>query len=435
METKRKRVVILGAGFGGLWAAKNMGNTDLDVLVVDKNNYHTFLPLLYQVAAAMVGPDEIAAPVRGILRKYKNVRFLMESVQRVDLDARIVHTECQSIPYDYLVMALGSVAFFFGVPGAAEHAWLLKDLEQGIALRNHLLARFEAAEYESNPEERKKLLTFAIVGGGPTGVEFAGALAELIHGPLRRDHSLDMREVRIVLLEAMPRLLNMMPDKLGEYTRRRLAEMGVEVRLNAAVSEVSGQAVKLKDGTVIPTETVVWTAGVRAEPIAESAGLVTARNGQVVVTSTLQAQDHPEVYVIGDQSRRDERGTPLPMVAPVAIQQGAWAARNIKRAIAGQEPLPFHYKDRGSMVTIGRNHGVAVLFGRGFRGFPAWLVWLGVHIFNLIGFRNRLAVLLSWAADYIFLERKVRLILPGETVIRNSTLSQTEEKRVETQST
>ncbi len=415
MDKQRKRVVILGAGFGGLWAAKHLSGADADVLVIDRNNYHTFLPLLYQVAAAEVGVDEIAAPVRKILGGYPNIDFGMEQVRRIDLEARVVHTNLREISYDYLVLALGSRPFYFGVHGAAEYAFPLKDIEQAVALRNHILTRLEQAELETDVEQRKALLTFTIVGGGPTGVEFAGALAELMHGPIKRDHRrIDQNEIRIVLLEAMNGLLRGMPERLGSYTYKRLQKMGIEVMLQASVSEVTPEEVRLASGQVIPTRTVVWTAGVRAETVGEASRLPTIRNGQVTVSRTLQVEGHPEVYVIGDTSRLEQDGAPLPMLAPVAIQEGTHAAKNIRRQLRGEPALPFRYKDPGTMATIGRNHGVASIRGISFTGLPAWLAWVGVHIANLIGFRNRVAVLTSWAMDYFLFEREVRLILPGE---------------------
>ncbi len=410
------RVVIVGAGFGGLWAARSLARLPVDVLLVDRNNYHTFLPLLYQVAAAELEPEAIIYPVRSILRGLPNVHFAMAEVLEIDFNTRVVKISDRVIPYDFLILAIGSTFHFFGVPGAAEHAFALKTLEQGIALRSHILRCFERAVYEPVAERRRQLLTFAIVGGGPTGVEFAGALAELIRGPLRKDYStLDFREVRVLLLEALESLLPGFPAPLRSYTFERLRWMGLEVRLGAQVSHVNRNAVHLNDGPVIPTETVVWTAGVRGDPRVERWGLSIARGGRVVVLPTLQVSGHPEVYVVGDLALVEE-GESLPMVAPVAIQQGVAAARNIGRQVVGQAPQPFRYRDRGTMATIGRNAAVAKLGTRAFTGFPAWILWLGVHLLNLIGFRNRLIVLINWAWDYFFYERAMRLILPLEHV-------------------
>ncbi len=407
------RVVIVGAGFGGLWAARALAGAPVDILLIDRNNYHTFLPLLYQVAAAELEPEEILYPIRSVLRRLPRARFAMAEVLEIDFPARILKTADRSIPYEFLILAVGSRAHFFNIPGAAEHAFPLKTLEQGIALRNHVLRCFERAVYEGAPDRRRELLTFAIVGGGPTGVEFAGALIELIRGPLRKDYpTLELREVRVILLEALETLLVGLPERLRAYAARRLHQIGVEIRLGSHVSQVTPHSVHLKDATVIPTRTTVWTAGVRGGPLVENRGLEIAHGGRVVVLPTLQLPGHPNVYVIGDLAFVEEGGSPLPMLAPVAIQQGTTAAQNIRRQLAGQSPQPFRYHDRGTMATIGRNAAVATLGGRAFTGFPAWVLWLVVHLATLIGFRNRLVVLLNWALDYFFYERAMRLILP-----------------------
>jgi NADH dehydrogenase len=412
---KRSRVVIVGAGFGGLWAARALARSPVDVLLVDRNNYHVFLPLLYQVAAAELEPEEIAYPIRSILRRLPNVRFALAEVKKVDLDGRVVESADMAIPYDFLILSVGSTTHFFGVPGAAEHAFPLKDMDQAIALRNHLLCCFERAAHESDADRRQQILTFVIVGGGPTGVEFAGALAELIHRPLVRDYpNLDFCQVRVVLVEAKDSVLPDLPQRLRAYASARLRRMGIEVRVRAVVSQVARDSVRLKDGSTIRTETLIWTAGVRGVPQAQAWGLATARNGRAVSLPTLQVPDHPEAYVIGDLAHREESGRALPMIAPVAIQQGVAAAQNIARQLAGHGPVAFHYRDPGLMVTIGRNAAVACVRGRCFTGFSAWLLWLSVHIYKLIGFRNRLLVLINWAWDYFLYERAVRLILPSQ---------------------
>ncbi len=412
-EQSRPRVVIVGAGFGGLVAARALARWAGEVTLVDRNNYHTFLPLLYQVAAAELEATDIAYPVRSIKRKLKNVRFIMAEVIGIRAAERVVETNGPEIPYDYLLLATGSVPHFFGVEGAEQYAFPLYELEQGVALRTQILRCFERAVQELDAEKRQQMLTFAIVGGGPTGVEYAGALAELIHGPLQKDYpTLDFGEVRLVLLEALDGLLAFMPEKLGAYTQSRLEKMGVEVQLGAMVSKITAQSVHLKDGTAMPTETVVWTAGVRADPRLQNWGLPLARGGRVATESTLQVKEHPEIYAIGDVSYLEEAGQPLPMVAPVAMQQGKVAVQNIVRQAEGRELELFRYRDQGTMVTIGRNTGVARIGRRGFSGFFAWAAWLAVHLFKLIGFRNRLAVLLNWSWDYFFFERVARIIVP-----------------------
>jgi NADH dehydrogenase len=298
------------------------------------------------------------------------------------------------------------------VPGA-EYAYPLKSLDEAIRLRNHILCCFERAVPLSDPQQRRKLLSFAIVGGGPTGVEFAGALAELLRGPLRKDYSkLGLSDSKVILLEAAESLLGGLPSRLAVYALGRLRRMGVDVRLNAAVSRIEADAVHLKDGTAIPAETVVWTAGVRGECSAAAWGLPVDRSGRVPVEPTLQLAGHPEVYAVGDLARFEQDGRLLPMVAPVAMQQATAAARNIPRQSSGQALMPFRFRDPGMMATIGRNAAVAHYAGLAITGFPAWLVWLGVHLAKLIGFRNRLMVLTNWAWDYFLYERAVRLILP-----------------------
>jgi NADH dehydrogenase len=388
----------------------------VDVLVVDRNNYHTFQALLYQVAAAELEPEEISYPVRSILRGLSNVRFAMAEVEDVDLKMRVLKTRREDIPYDYLVLAAGSVSHFFGVPGASEHAFELKTLDQAIDLRNHILCCLEAAVHETEELRRRALLTFAIVGGGPTGVEFAGALSELLRGPIAKDYPMLKSEERtVVLLEAGDRLLSHLPERLSQYTQKRLRRMRVDVQFDAMAEGVTPQGVRLRESGFLPAETVVWTAGVRGDSLAEQSGLPLAKDSRVSVLPTLQVPEYPEVYVVGDLAYFEQDGRPLPFVAQVAMQQGKRAAENIKRQVKGLDPQNFRYDDKGTMATIGRRAAVAHVWGRGFTGFPAWLLWLGVHVFNLIGFRNRLLVMINWAWDFVFYERAVRLILPSET--------------------
>jgi NADH dehydrogenase len=409
----RPRVVIVGAGFGGLWAAKVFAGMPVDVWVVDKNNYHSFLPLLYQVAAAELEPEDIIYPVRSILHKHPNLHFLMGEVTEIDADHHLVRMRDQNHPYDYLILSVGSKAHFYGVTGAAEHAFPLKTLEDAVLLRNHILCRFEGATVESNPKIRQQMLTFTIVGGGPTGVEFTGALAELVRKPLARDYpNLDISQVHILLLEATNRLLTGLPERLHTYALKRFRRMGIDVQLNATVSQITSQSVILKDGRVFPTETVAWTAGVGGVSLPQNWDFPTRPNGQVDVLPTLQVPNHPNIYIIGDLAHVEQDGHPLLLIATVATQEGEWAARNVLRQITGTEPQPFRYRDPGMMVTTGRNAAVVQLRGLAFTGFPAWVIWVGVHLYRLIGFRNRLLVFINWAWDYIFFDRVVRLILP-----------------------
>lgn len=413
----RPRIVVVGAGFGGLWAARalarELGPAEADILLLDRNNYHTFFPLLYQVAAAELAPSDIAYPVRAILRRTPTVAFRMAEVVGVDLAARAVDIGAERIGYDRLVLALGSVSHDFGVPGAAEHAYFLRWMDDAIPLRRQVLARLEAAAAEPDRDRRRRLLTFVIVGGGPTGVEFAGALAEFVYGPARRDFpGVAASEPRVVLVEASDRVLRTMPERLGAWAADRLRRRRVEVRLNAAVERVAADEVRLADGETIPSETVVWTAGIKGDPRVAEWGLPTAKGGRVPVTEELHLAAHPEVYVVGDLALLAGENAKLPQVAQVAMQQGARAAKNIAASLEGRPLKPFEYFDFGVLAVIGRNAAVADMAGRTFTGFPAWVLWLAIHLVKLIGFRNRALVLVNWAWNYLFPRRSVRLILP-----------------------
>lgn len=410
----RPRVVIAGAGFGGLWAARTFAEEDVDVVLVDRNNYHTFFALLYQVAAALLEAGDISYPVRSIFRKLPNVDFVLAHVNSIDVERRCLKTDGPDIPFDYLIVATGSITDTFGVEGVAENAYFLKTLEEGVALKNHIICCFEAAAGEPDDDLRKNLLTFVIAGGGATGVEYAGALSELFAGPLPRDYrSIDFSTVKIVLLEAADRLVGGMPEDIQEYTAERLKKMGVDVRLQARVDRVTRESVILDGGETIPTRTAVWTAGVRGEPLPERSGIATERDSRVPVLPTLQVPGHPHVYVVGDLASLKDKGRPLPLVAQVAIQSAVTAARNIARQIAGMDPRPFSYHDRGSMITIGRNSAGVAIGSRTYRGFFAWFLWLTIHLFYLIGFRNRIMVFLNWAWDYLLYERAVRFVFPA----------------------
>jgi NADH dehydrogenase len=416
-KARRPTALVLGMGFGGLWAARTLASGGVNVVVVDRHNFHTFFPLLYQVGAAELEPEEIAHPLRKILWKTPNVKIHLADVLDVDFASKRVKITGQELSYDYLVIGLGSQPNTYGIPGVEENAFTLKSLDQGMVLRNHILRSFERASCEKDPEARRRWLTFTIVGGGPTGVEFAGALIELVRGSIRKDFpDLDMREVQIILVEALDHLLEGMPRELGDYARRRLTQMGVDVRTGAQVTQITPLDVSLKGGVEIPSGTAVWTAGVKGNALLNQWGLPVDRHNQVQVLPTLQSPDHPEVYVIGDLAHIMQDGHPLPMVAQVGIQTGTAAARNILAQIAHQPLKDFHYRDKGTLAVIGRNSAAAYIAGRSFTGFPAWLLWLGIHITYLIGFRNRLLVLIDWAWSYFFFEHGVRLIVPSEPV-------------------
>ncbi len=414
-KRQNPRVVVIGAGFGGLWAVRTLAGTSCDILVLDRNNYHTFLALLYQVAAAELEAEDIAYPVRSIFAKLPAVDFALAQARRIDIEKRLIETDNQVFSYDYLILATGSIPHSFGIRGVDEHAFFLKTLEEGVTLKNHIICCFERAARQVDTAGSAGNLTFVIVGGGATGVEYAGALSELVHGPIVRDYrKIDFHSVRIILLEGSDSLVGTMPESIRTYTFERLGKMGVEVRLKTKVVEVTPESVILDSDETIATRTIVWTAGVRGEPLASLAGIPTGHDGRVSVLPTLQIPLHSEIYVVGDLARIAANGHVLPMVAQVAIQSAVAAAQNIKRQIAEQEPLPFHYHDRGSMITIGRNAAGVVIGSRTYTGFLAWLLWLVIHLFNLIGFRNRMMVLINWAWDYLLYERAVRFVFPSE---------------------
>ncbi len=407
----RPSVVIVGAGFGGLRAARALKRAPVDVVLVDRHNYHLFQPLLYQVATAGLEPESIARPVRAILRRQPHFEFRMAEMTGLDVAARRVLTSGGAIPYDYLILALGGETNFFGLQRIRAHAFDLKDTSGAVAIRNHLLRCFERGVLEGDAEQRRALLTFVIVGGGPTGVEMAGALSELIRLVLVKDYPrLNIKDVRVLLLEAADRLLGAMPPRLSAAAERTLWRKHVEVRFGATVQDYDGDRVALKGGEVIPARTLIWAAGAQAVSLVARLGLPTARQGRVVVEPTLQLPEHPEVFVIGDAAYVESGGEPLPMMAPVAIQMAETAAANVARRLRGEVPAAFRYRDPGSLATIGRNAAVAYIRGVAFKGFVAWVVWLVVHILQLIGFRNKLFVLLNWAWDYFFYERASRLI-------------------------
>ena len=403
--------MIVGAGFGGLRAARALRRAPVQVVLLDRNNYHLFQPLLYQVATAGLEPDQIAKPVRAILRGQKNFDFRMVEVTRVDFNDRRLQTSAGPIAYDFLVLAHGGETNFFGLDGVRTHGLPLKDVPDAVEIRNHVLTCFEQAMLEPDAERRRARLTFVVVGGGPTGVEMAGALSELIRLVLVKDYPrLNIKDVRILLLEATDKLLAAMPERLREAAGRTLWRKWIEVRFSASVADFDGERVRLKSGEIIPAHTVIWAAGVKAAPLNATLGLTVGRQGRIPVEPTLQVPGHPEVYLIGDASYAEDNGAPLPMVAPVAIQMAEVAAQNIVRALRGQPLQAFRYRDQGTLATIGRNAAVADVFGLQLSGFPAWVMWLVVHIIQLIGFRNKLFVLLNWAWDYFFYERAVRLI-------------------------
>jgi NADH dehydrogenase len=413
----RPRVVVVGAGFGGLNVAAGLARANVDVVVLDRHNYHGFWPLLYQVATAGLEPASIAYPARAILRKYPNAHFLMTEVSGVDFERKLVLSGDQALPYDYLVLAAGSANNYFGDTALAANTFGMKDLDEAEQLRNQVLRAFERAVIEPDPARRAALLTFVIVGGGPTGVELAGAFAELIRHVLRKDYPmLDISEARVLLVEAGERILISFPERLQRSARKRLENMGVEVKLRTAVAAVDGERVSFKDGTTLESSTVVWAAGVRAAELVDALGLTLGRGARVKITPELNLPERPEVFVIGDMAYLESyKGSqPYPMVAQVAMQMGKQAARNILAQIDGRPLRAFHYLDKGQMATIGRRAAVFDAFGIRMAGFFAWIGWLFIHLIYLIGFRNRLVVLTNWAYSYFTYDRAVRLISGAE---------------------
>jgi NADH:ubiquinone reductase (H+-translocating) len=405
-------VVIIGAGFGGMETARRLKRARVRVTLIDRVNYHTFQPLLYQVAIAGLIPAQIAYPVRTIFRRQKNVTFQMGEVTAVDFDDHYVKLDGSVIAYDYLVLAVGGQTNFFGLNSVEQNAHQVKNIPCAIETRNHLLKMFELANHEADPDRRRALLTFVVVGGGPTGVETAGALAELIRLVMTKDYpDMDLREVRVLLMEATDHLMGTYPPRLRRATHDLLRRKGVEIMLSKRLSEYDGMHATLGDGTTINTRTVIWTAGVQAADLVGGLRMRQAASGRLVVEQTLQLPGRPEVLVLGDAAHLvSADGQPLPMLATVAQQEARTAARNIARIVKGQPAEPFRYKDPGLLATIGRNAAVARLWGLSFSGFIAWVIWVGLHIYRLVGFRNRLVVMVNWAWDYVFYENQVRLI-------------------------
>ena len=408
----RPRVVIAGAGFGGLTCARGLKHAQVDVLLIDRRNYHLFTPLLYQVASALLDPGEIARPVRELIRPIDNVNFKQADVTGADLEKRLLLTDRGSVPYDYLVLATGSRSEYFGNESLARHAFGLKDLDEGLALRNRVLSQFEASRWIADPQQRRVMLTFAVVGGGPTGVELAGSLSELIRLVLRKDYrDLELLEVRVLLLEAGDSVLAAFTPPLREAARKSLEKKGVEVMLGAKVEEVTPSSIRLAGGKEVAAGTMVWTAGVRASDIGGAVGAKLGRQARIEVDPTLQVRGHPVVFVIGDLAGPVNGGAPLPMLIPVAMQQGRHVARTIAELVQNGGASEFRYKDPGIMATIGRNSAVAQLGRVHLSGFLGWLMWLGVHLVNVISFRSRILVLVNWAWEYFFYDRPIRLIV------------------------
>ncbi|HST30434.1 MAG TPA: NAD(P)/FAD-dependent oxidoreductase [Chthoniobacterales bacterium] len=407
----KPRVVIIGAGFGGLEAAKKLACENLKLTVIDRTNYHLFQPLLYQVATAALSPADIAAPVRGVLSKCKNVEVMLGEVQSIDVNAKKVKLTDGEVDYDYLIVATGARHSYFGHPEWEKLAPGLKSLEDAIEVRRRILMAFEFAERTTDEAARKAAMTFVIVGGGPTGVEMAGAIAEIARYTLAKDfRHIDPSQARVILVEGEPKVLASYPEDLRDSAMKQLADLGVEVRTGIHATNLSDQGLQVGD-EFIPCRVKIWAAGNNASFVGKSLGVPVDRVGRVMVNNDLTIPNHPEVQVIGDLANfPHQTGQPLPGVSPVAMQQGRHAARNILMMINGDEPQRFWYFDKGSMATIGRNKAVADLKLVHLTGLPAWLSWLFIHIIFLVGFRNRLVVLFQWAWAYFSFNKGARLI-------------------------
>ena len=409
--TGKPRVIIVGAGFGGLEAAKKLAGENVRVTVIDRSNYHLFQPLLYQVATAALSPADIAAPVRAILSKCKNVEVILAEVQSVDVEAKKVKMVDLEIDYDYLIVATGARHSYFGHNEWEKLAPGLKSLEDAVELRRRILLAFEYAEKTPDEAARRAAMNFVIIGGGPTGVEMAGAIAEISRYTMARDfRHIDPSEARVILIEGEPRLLAAYPPDLSESARKQLVDLGVEVRTSTRATNLTEAGVQIGD-EFIPCRVKIWAAGNSASFVGRTLGVPADRVGRVIINDDLTIPGHPEVQVIGDLANfAHQTGQPLPGISPVAMQQGRHAARNVLAMIQGRKPQRFRYWDKGTMATIGRNKAVADLKFMHLSGLPAWLAWLFVHIIFLVGFRNRLLVLLQWAWAYLTFDKGARLI-------------------------
>ncbi|MGB3329568.1 MAG: NAD(P)/FAD-dependent oxidoreductase [Thermomicrobiales bacterium] len=410
----KAKVVIVGGGFGGMSAARKFADANVEVTLIDQRNYHLFAPLLYQVATGQLAPSNIATPIRSMLKRQKNAKVVLGTVEKIDTAGQTVSlADGTTLPYDYLIVAVGATHSYFGRDEWAPLAPGMKTIEDAERIRRNILAAYEKAEKETDPEKRKALMTFVIVGGGPTGVELAGAIGELAHHTLVADYkNIDTRQSRIFLVEALPRILPMYDEDLAAKATKSLNSFGVEVKTNSRVTTIDETGLNMGD-TRIDAGTIIWAAGVQVSPLTRQLANVAEldRAGRVPVTPELHVAGHPELFVIGDAvSVKNAEGKPVPGVAPAAIQQGEWAATNIINRLAGQAYQPFEYKNRGSLAVIGRNAAIADINGKKFSGPAAWFAWMGIHDVMLPGLRNRVAVFVQWVANYFSFNRASRLM-------------------------
>ena len=413
MIGSKTRVVIVGAGFGGMVAAQKLAAKNVEITVVDRNNFQVFQPLLYQVSTAVLAENEIAYPIRGFFRKKKNVDFFMACATGVDMDRKVLLTDQGEIAYDYLVLAAGATTNYFGMAAVEKHSFAMKTLEEATRIRNHVLQCFEQASHERDEAKRRELLSFVCVGGGPTGVEEAGGLSELIYDVLRREfHTMDFREVSIRLMEATDKLLPMMPEPLRRETARVLEKKQVQVMLETQVMDCDASSITLRDGTVIPTRTVIWAAGVRAVPFIAALGADVDRSGRILVEKTLQLPHHPEIFALGDCAHFEQDGRPLATIAPVAMQQAKTCCDNILSMMAGQNHSmrSFTYHDVGSMATIGRGQAVMFKGSMRMKGFFAWCGWMLVHLIRLEGIHAKITASHKWFWNFMCGTRLGRII-------------------------
>jgi NADH:quinone reductase (non-electrogenic) len=408
------RVVIIGGGFGGLYAARVLAGQPVEVTLIDRTNHHLFQPLLYQVATAMLSPADIAQPIRAILKEAQNVRVVMGTVETIDAGAKVVRTKSKEYPYDYLVVASGARHSYFGNDQWEAHAPGLKTLSDALELRRRILNAFEIAETTTDPEMQKAALTFVVIGAGPTGVEMAGAISELAKRTLERDfRAIQGMQARLVLLDAAPKVLPMFDDYLAGSAIRQLEQLNIEVRVATKVLGVTPEGVQLEN-EVVRARTVVWAAGNTASPLAKQLGCEVDRQGRAVVQKDLSVAGHPEIFVIGDVANFSHQGgKPLPGIAPFAMQSGKAAARNVLALAAGQPTEEFHYTDKGSMATIGRNKAVADLKVAKLSGFLAWLSWLLIHLLFIVELRNKIVIFFQWAWGYLTYTHGARLTYQG----------------------
>jgi NADH dehydrogenase len=412
LRKEELHVVILGGGFGGLKVARGLNCPGIRITLVDRSNHHLFQPLLYQVATAALAAPDVSAPIRQLLSGQKNATVLMGGVERIEVERKRIVVGGQHIEYDYLVLATGMRHAYFGHEKWATHAPGLKTVGEALDVRRRILRAFEAAELESSAEHRRAWTTFVVVGGGPTGVEMAGALAEIAGRTLARDfRRFDPRTTRVILVEAGPRILSPFSENLSRKAQKQLEELGVEVRTGTAVSDLGSDFVELAGGETIATRTVLWAAGVQASPLTAHLGVPLDRAGRVWVEEDLSVPDRREVFVAGDLIAKTQNGKPLPGVAQLATQSGTHIARSIRGDLAGKRREPFVYVDKGSMATIGRNRAVAQIGRFEFSGFSAWWLWLTVHLLALVGYRSRVSVLMEWAFSYLSWQRRSRVIL------------------------